>query len=504
MGNFYLADGTKANIAPKLTGSRYLAMESSYVPGILGVDDEDMPTIRELLHVWRNKYPRNLIRSAYYDCKERFKDFGISIPDQIKTNVQAMIGWPELAVRSLSDLSDFQGFSIPDNQDNHGVEDMFDDNELDVNAGEAIVSAYKHSCSFITVAADPEDPDRIVFTPRSADWSAGIWDRAHNRLSAALTITSDDEHGHINGFNVWLPGKVYECHGEILPWHAERYETNFDQPTVVALAYDRQMDRPFGHSRISRSLMALTDIGFRTIVRMEASAEFYAVPKLWFLGANKDAFSSDTWTSLISAINAIGYDEDGNKPEIQQIQQASMQPHSEMLKTMAMLVSSQTLLPVDYLGITLDNPSSAEAMASAERRLTRVADRQNKTFGRQLKKAMKMAVCLREGLRTPPDDLRKIHPIWAPTREVSDGARADSFSKVAPLVDGYADSDIGLARLGLSHDEIIQLRESQKASRTKRNIDLIRFGKGDSDGTEQPETASGTETGTSAPPEQGT
>lgn len=71
-----------------------------------------MPIIHELLRVWREKYPRNLIRGAYYDCKERFKDFGISIPDQIKNKVEAMIGWPELAVRSLSDLSDLEGFSV--------------------------------------------------------------------------------------------------------------------------------------------------------------------------------------------------------------------------------------------------------------------------------------------------------------------------------------------------------------------------------------------------------
>jgi hypothetical protein len=257
-----------------------------------------MPIIQELLRVWREKYPRNLIRGAYYDCKERFKDFGISIPDQIKNKVEAMIGWPELAVRSLSDLSDLEGFSIS-GDDTMGINDLFEDNQLDVTASELIVSSYKHSCSFLTIAADPEDPERISMIPRSADWSAGIWDRRNHRLAAALTITEDDKDGRICSFNVWLPGKVYECSGRPLPWRAEKIETNFDQPTVVALAYDRQMDRPFGHSRISRSLMSLVDAGFRTMVRMEASAEFYSVPKLWFIGANKDAFNSNTWKSLI-------------------------------------------------------------------------------------------------------------------------------------------------------------------------------------------------------------
>lgn len=90
---FYMADGTTVSVAPKFTGSSYLDTASGNVGTILGVDDEDMPIIHELLRVWREKYPRNLIRGAYYDCKERFKDFGISIPDQIKNKVEAMIGW---------------------------------------------------------------------------------------------------------------------------------------------------------------------------------------------------------------------------------------------------------------------------------------------------------------------------------------------------------------------------------------------------------------------------
>ena len=89
---FYMADGTTVSTAPKFTGSSYLDTASGNIGAILGVDDEDMPIIHELLRVWREKYPRNLIRGAYYDCKERFKDFGISIPDQIKNKVEAMIG----------------------------------------------------------------------------------------------------------------------------------------------------------------------------------------------------------------------------------------------------------------------------------------------------------------------------------------------------------------------------------------------------------------------------
>ena len=239
---FYMADGTTVSVAPKFTGSSYLDTASGNVGTILGVDDEDMPIIHELLRVWREKYPRNLIRGAYYDCKERFKDFGISIPDQIKNKVEAMIGWPELAVRSLSDLSDLEGFSVS-GDDTMGVNDLFEDNQLDVATSELIVSAYKHSCSFLTIAADPENPDRISMIPRSADWSAGIWDRRNHRLAAALTITEDDKDGRICAFNVWLPGKVYECSGHLTPWLGGENRNEL-RPADCRRARLRQADGP--------------------------------------------------------------------------------------------------------------------------------------------------------------------------------------------------------------------------------------------------------------------
>ena len=455
------------------TGKSFLAIESVSLNAISGVDDDDLPIIQELLRVWARKYPHNLIRSQYVDAHYRFKDFGISIPEKIKSNVDAMIGWPAKAVRSLADLSVFEGFSFGGSADNYGVSDLCDDNALDVVVPEAISSAYTHSCAFLTVSADESDPSRMMIIPRSADWSAAIWDRKHNRISSALTITSDDKNGSITGFNVWLPNCLYTCSKTGAGWGAVKSQSNFGRPTIVPICYDAQLNRPFGRSRVSRPLMSLTDIGFRTIVRMEASAEFYAVPKLWFLGASEDAFSKDTWSSLISAINAISKDEDGDNPQLQQIQQASMQPHSDMLKTIALMVSSETNIPVSDLGIITQNPTSAEAMSVAERKLTREADRQNTRFGRAVKDAVLMAVCLRDGLLKAPDDLRSIRPIWSPTREISNAARADSFSKIAGVSPEFAQTEVGWRYAGFDQKDIDSILATVRRNQASSTLDKL-------------------------------
>lgn len=435
-----------------------------------GIEAQDLPVVLKLRDVWTKKYQGNVKRSQYYTAHERFKDFRVSVPPQIAAQAKAMIGWPAKAVRALADLSAFEGFDLAGNADTYGVQRICEDNDLPTAMQQAIVSAYTHSCAFLTVT----NTDRgVTITPRSAEWGAAIWDALHNRIGAAMTIADTDMDGNVTQFNVWLAHCLYECRNKAGKWTAIRHANPLGRPTVVPICYDPQLDRPFGRSRISRPLMALTDIGIRTVVRMEANAEFYSAPKLWFLGLH-GKFKKDVWSSLVSAINGVSKDLDGDVPQLQQVSQASMAPHTEMLRTIAMLVASETSLPVNDLGITMDNPASAEAMAAAERKLSREADRQNRLFGRALKDVMGMAVMLDHGLSEVPDEIRDLRPVWAPTREVSDAARADYYAKVSQVNPAWAESDVGLAKLGLTFSELQSFRAYQREQRAKEHIDQLR------------------------------
>lgn len=450
----------------------YLAVESAGIHRIDGMPDDHLATVRELMKTWRKRYPKNLVRSLYYQSHYKYKGISYSIPDSMRDMAKPMIGWCNKSVRALADLSVFEGFDAPE-----GVAGMVDgiveDNELDVEVSQAIVSCYTHGCSFITVYADPDDPERILMIPRSADWSAALWDRRRRRVSAALTITDKDGDGRIISFQAWLPGVVYEVERKAgsASWRCEPIPTYLDRPSVVPFVFDAQLNRPFGSSRVSRTLMALTDFGLRTMVRMEATAEFYSAPRIWFLGANRNQFSADTWSSIVSVINGLPSDKNGQKPTMQQLQQASMQPHSEMLRTIALMVSAETDIPVNDLGITMDNPASAEAMAEAERKLSRAADRQNRRFGRALKDAMGLALTYKN---VDPKEWEGLRAIWSPTRETSDAARADYYAKIAGVNPNFADSDVGLMKAGLSVEEIKAQREYERDKRAEQAVDQLR------------------------------
>lgn len=136
----------------------------------------------------------------------------------------------------------------------------------------------------------------------------------------------------------------------------------------------------------------------------------------------------------------------------------------------------------------MSNPTSAEAMAAAERKMTRRADRQNRIFGKQLKHLLQMLIVLRDGLTEIPDELKTARPVFMPTREISDGARADAYVKIAGLNSTYATSSVAYHRLGFSTAEIESLKRDESNARATSVLDaLVARSKAD-DGTNADES----------------
>jgi hypothetical protein len=228
--------------------------------------------------VWRDKQPRNLLRSVYYDGKAPIRDLGIAIPPSMR-GFSAVLGWPEKAVRQLAARNIFDGFVAPGQDDNPFDLSVLEANRFDLELPQAIVSAYKHSCSFIsttlgdTSAGDPE----VVIMARSAEWSAAIWDRTRRRVSSALAITDATDTGDPTDLILYLPDWVVTAERRGGTWRVvDRQPNPLGVVLIEPLTYDPQLDRPFGRSRITRAVMDITDRAARTVLRTEISAEFYA------------------------------------------------------------------------------------------------------------------------------------------------------------------------------------------------------------------------------------
>ena len=401
---------------------------------IVGVADAEMGVVRQLLKTWNERRPRNLKRTLYYDGEQAFKDLGLMLPPQLK-HAKFHLGWATQAVRMPAMRSQFQGLRLPGSDDPFELGEIFEANNFGLELSQGIVSAYKHGMSLVTVAKGDTGEAPVQIQTHSAESCAALWDRRKRRVAAALTISAMDQDTPTE-FIVYLPNIVLSCARVNGRWVAARIRNSIGRTLAVPLTYDPQLNKPFGRSRITNPVMALTDMAVRGYVRMEGNAEFYSSPQLAIEGIDPEAFGeaseSKKFKLAMDRLVALTRDADGNAPNIKQLQQATMTPHSDMIRTVASAFSGETGIPLAALGILHDNPSSAEAMLTAERGLLIDVTNQNRVvLSTAVKDIAKLSVMVRDGLTEAPKEAWRLSAKFADPEFRSTSANADAYVKLA-------------------------------------------------------------------------
>ena len=86
-----------------------------------------------------------------------------------------------------------------------------------------------------------------------------------------------------------------------------------------------------------------------------------------------------------------------------------------------------------------------------------------------------MAVCLQEHIPPSdmPDTLTGIRCQWQPTKEISIGARADAFSKIAGVSEAFARSETGWRYAGFDHDDIADIMDTIRSQDARGILDRL-------------------------------
>jgi hypothetical protein len=459
----------------------------------------DQNTLDSLMNELEARAPRNKVRAEYYDFKYLFKDLGISTPPTFR-NFEAVLGWPAKAVDTLSRRVNLDGFVIPDQtSDDLGIDEIWDDNYLDIEAPQAHDSAFIHSCAFIfTTLGDVESGEpQVLVTVKDARNATGLWDPRKRALRAALSIIERSvDMGEVLAFAMYLPGRVLTCRRIVVggQWRVTERRHTLPGIGVETLVFQPRLGRRFGSSRISRPVMYLTDAAVRTVVRSEIGAEFYTTPQRWGLNIPQSAFESGGWQAIMGRLLMLDppdADEavDPNfKPELGQFPQMTMQPHTEQLRQWAQMFSSETSISVGSLGIVQDNPSSADAIDRADKDLELEAEKADRNFGVGWVRAMRNALMLRDNRSAVPAEWKKLRVNWQDPARPSQAARADAMAKQIAVMPWLADSDVALEKLGYDKTEIERIQAHKRRSQASSVVQAL-LGQADggvSGGTEVP------------------
>jgi hypothetical protein len=438
--------------------------------------DAEKKVFMRLLGEIRKHRDRNLLRTRYADGEARAALMGIAIPPSME-GFAAVLGWPQktcdvLARQVVRQMNGFTGSAGAIDL----VNAVFDENRVKLLEQWLIHSAVKHGPAFAFVSrGDVGEPDPLI-TVRSALEATAEVDPRTGRTTAALEVISKDE------MLLYLPGSAMTIRRAARAWVVDEEIITADGSVLCTpYVHGWRMDRPFGKSRITRPVMKLTDIAVRILLRQEVSAEFFSAPQRYLLGADPDMFKDENgvpipaWEAFFGAMAVVpdrkedDPDYNSDHPELNRVQvgefrQMSMQPHSDHMKTVAMMFAGESSIPVNQLGLILDQPPSAESIAVLNADLESVAKQEQFGFGVSRENLARNVLIALEGPEAAAKAARGLSARWAPTE--SEQRRAElSVSQQVTAGILPAESEVALERLGYTEAEIVRIQAEQRKAR---------------------------------------
>ena len=441
---------------------------------IQGMNDQESDAYRRLLTKLQRKAIRNRIRTAYYDGKNQLKDIGYSLPPVAK-DIEMVVGWPRKTVEALANRVVLDGITTQDGSElSRLVLDLMDANDLKQTAENAHTDALVHSCSFVaTFQGNTSMGEPVALIQEfPADCATGTWNRRTHGLSEALMFDVDDD-GYttqvLGGYHM-LPNVMLSYSNDGGSWRVKDRVPHEVRMHWELIAYMPDSKRPFGRSRIDRTVMSLTDSAVRTFLRSEIQAELYSVPPRYILGADEELFTDENgnhiprWKVMLDQLLIIPKSNNGDQqmPQVGQFAQYSFEPHAAQLRQTALMFAAATNVPPDAMGVLTSNPSSAEAIDKAVKELCLAAESCQRRFAPAWERTIMTAQQL-----AGTDGAVQVRTQWRNPATPSRAAAADAAVKLVGAGILPPDSDVTYDMLDLSDEQRRTLRMEARRNQAR-------------------------------------
>lgn len=385
----------------------------------------------------------------YYNADNDVPDLGISTPIRMR-NLRPGIGWASRAVNTLSDRVAFDGFA----NDKFGINAY-----MDSIGGFSVLSKSEHDafiagCAFVAVANDDEGGKLLI--PFTAQEATGEIDQTTGLLKYGLAVTK---------WHIPKPRKLgimYAPKDYIL--FTPEFTAIFSNRSLVEIVpnltgrtllhpvtHRHSADRPLGKSRITNTARRIINEVGRLKRREEIAEEFYSLPQRYISGLAEGVEKDAALDSAIGKVWAINVDDEGNKPDIGQLAQMSIDGFETAKKDKARDFCAETALTLRNLGYETGNPSSAESLAAMSDDLLLEAQNSQAEMGKQFKEIMITLRLALDGNDEVPAGLREIMPAWKPIFQPDIGQVGDAMFKLFQAmpeligtVEGYSMMGIGI------------------------------------------------------------
>lgn len=443
------------------------------------LDAEAKDALYSLLQVHTGTYRRNKRLNAYYESDVAAKRIGVdTIPPTV--NLQEACSWPKKAVRAVSERSRFDGFVFESGESDEALDRVVVQNDLVGAFNRHTPSELTHGCMFATVG---RSDDKTIVRFHTAENAPAIWDAAENRIAAGFVVADARRTDWSKNvpvpvrINLHLPGRVVVLRRlTITKWTAESLPTPLDRPMMEPFAFRATGVKPFGESRISKTVMSLTQDALRTLTYMSVSAAFYAHPKEYMLNLTTEQYEAmveDKWKYVMGAMMLGESDQNAERPiEYGQLPATSPQPYIDMLRSYAMMFSGETGVPVGSLGIVQDNPSSAEAIQAAREDICLAATDLIEGNSTSLRNVALMAMAVEGSCRIDDlsDEQRSVMAHFKNPSLPSIVSQADAALKIAQADAGFGGTEVFYEMMGFDRADIARVKAEKQRNETRQRI----------------------------------
>lgn len=416
---------------------------------------------------------------CYFNANQNVVDLGISMPKNFR-GLKPGVGWASRAVNTLSDRINFDGFA----NDKVGINDLLDDTGAFTVFGKAKSDALIAGCAFIAVLPTEDSVKLLPFTAVEAtgtiDQRTGLLD---NGLAVLRWYQYDPTDANARGWSkVGLVPQDYAVFtkdytayfiNQQLAWITVNPTK---RPLLHVITHRQSADRPFGKSRISNTVRRIIDEVGRLKVRYEIAAEFYSTPQRYINGLADGSVDNATIEAALGKIWTITKDEDGEKPEIGQLAQMSINQFSDQKKDLARDFCAETALTLRNLGYETANPTSAESLSAMSDDLLLEAQACQTEFGREFREIAISARMAIDKTDIIPSGLRAIEAAWKPVFQIDVASAGDAAYKLIQAMPELAGTTTLYRMLGMNVREAEELAEK---SRNARPNDFMQIGRGE-------------------------
>lgn len=369
-----------------------------------------------------------------------------------------------LAVTSLAERLRVTGFTL----DGVPAEQLWADwigNDLDQVASVAHRESLILGSAFVIVWADEtgapsisvESPRQVavVRDPGTRKIIAGM-KRWETKTTTEAVLYEGDKITRLRANHLGAVGASMET--------VEVLDNPLGIPPIVELRNnDRLLDN--GVSELS-DLLPLQDALNKLLSDMMVGSEYYARPRRWASGVelveedvldeNGDPTGETTTANPFPEGNRMMIAEDPGA-KFGQLPAADLASYQSAIRVIVEQMQAVSGLPAHYVGVTANQPPSADALRAAEASLTARAEQRQQVFGRAWEEVARLAHAVRTGM--DPETVN-VRVSWADPATRSLAQEADAVVKLFQT--GLLPASYALARLGYSDDEIKAIRSARR------------------------------------------